>query len=207
MTRRTLAERLAWAEDNLDAICDAAADPMSRLVWLAIASDPIQFLAIAIELRNALTEGPGYETTVPIGFDASCSGAQHYSLLARHKHGAELTNLLPNKDEDGNEIVNCLYDTARQRGAVRIAKDHAEFDWAADGGVWSANGYHAKWWNDSVRVDRALFKMLGVTYFYGSQEGGQRLAVYDELFERDFAPEDIPKDAVTYLIRVAREAI
>jgi DNA-directed RNA polymerase len=117
MTRRPFDERAQWTDAHLDQIRAIARDPQSglrsypnpddpealRLGWLREAADPFQFVAHAIELANALDAGPDFITTLPISFDGSNSGAQHYSLLMRDPVGAKLTNLL-----DGNE-VNCLY--------------------------------------------------------------------------------------------------
>src|SRR5262249_9668388 len=94
---------------NMDRIQDIADDPLSglrlysdgpeqsaprKLGWLTEAADPIQFVAHCIELVAALKEGEGYETRLPLPFDATNSGAQHYSLLARAPDGARLTNLV-----------------------------------------------------------------------------------------------------------------
>jgi DNA-directed RNA polymerase len=209
ITRSPFPERLAWTENNLDAIRDVALDPMARLQWLRLASDPIQFVALAIELTNALDEGADYFATVPIGFDASCNGAQHYSLLARDLNGARLTNLVPN--DEGR--VECIYDAVRLRIAVQIACDDVMAIRGSAAGKWMdcvfdfPAGRHASWWNDAGHVDRAMLKMLVMTYFYGSKEGGQRLNIYEELFDRGLDPKAIPKNAVTYLIEAVERAI
>jgi DNA-directed RNA polymerase len=52
-----------------------------------------------------------------------------------------------------------------------------------------------------------MLKMLVMTYFYGSKEGGQRLNIYEELFDRGLDPKAIPKNAVTYLIEAVERAI
>jgi DNA-directed RNA polymerase, mitochondrial len=205
--RSLFPERIAWTEDNLDAIRDVALNPMGRLKWLGMASDSIQFVALAIELTSALAEGPDYIATVPIGFDASCSGAQHLSLLARDISGASLTNLVP------GDCVECIYDAVRKRVAVQIACDDVVALKASAAGKWFGRhafdfpaGRHASWWNRG-EVDRPLLKMLVMTYFYGSQEGGLRLNIYEELFDRNFIKENIPKDAVTYLIKAVEKAV
>jgi Autographiviridae RNA polymerase len=209
ITRSPVSKRLAWTAENLDGILDVARDPMARLLWLRLAADPVQFVAIAKELKNALDVGPDYVTTLPIGFDASCSGAQHYSLLARDAHGARLTNLAPVQPE----TVECIYEAVRKRIAVQIAKDDVAAIEAAATGRWMecgfdyADGRYASWWNERGHIDRSLLKILVMTYFYGSEEGGLRLSIYDELFDRDFAVEEIPKGAVNYLIHAMQKAI
>src|SRR5262249_51929496 len=108
MTLKPFDERVAWTERYMDRIRDIAANPWSGLdsyidkreqprwkhAWLNEAADPIQFVAHCIELVAALDEGEGYITHLPLPFDATNSGAQHYSLLARDRDGARLTNLI-----------------------------------------------------------------------------------------------------------------
>src|SRR5262249_24930989 len=61
--------------------------------WLEAAKDHFQLIAHARELVAAIDAGPDYITTLPLSFDASNSGAQHYAMLARDPDGARLTNL------------------------------------------------------------------------------------------------------------------
>ena len=208
MTRRTFDQRVAWTDEHLDAIRDVALCPMDRLPWLRLASDPIQFVALAIELTNALAEGATYISSLPIGFDASCNGAQHLSLLARDLNGANLTNLVPN--EAGK--VECIYDAVRRRVSVQVATDDVIAIQAANDGLWMISGdfpegRYASWWNKAAHIDRAMTKMLVMTHFYGSEEGGKRLNIYEELFDRGFAKEQISKGAVFYLIKAVEKAI
>jgi hypothetical protein len=164
--------RFWWTDDNLGRIVAAAENPMGHREWIGQAADPIQFLAIAIELKNA-NNNPDFITTLPIGFDASCSGAQHYSLLARDPAGAKLTNLVPSTEDN----VECLYESVRHHISRQIAT-------AAVAGL----EYDAmRWWREHIdQLDRPLFKGVLIPYFYGSEEGGLRLAIYDELFDREF---------------------
>jgi DNA-directed RNA polymerase len=98
ITRLSFEDRAQWTDDHLDRIRALADDPMSGLLhrapdrWLENADDPFQFLAHCIELTRAL-KSKRFKTTLPISFDASNSGAQHYSLLGRDAEGARLTNL------------------------------------------------------------------------------------------------------------------
>jgi DNA-directed RNA polymerase len=68
------------------------ADPES--IWWALPADdePYQFLAACAELVEALDKGPEFETKLPVVFDATCSGLQHYSGMLRSEEG-RLVNL------------------------------------------------------------------------------------------------------------------
>jgi DNA-directed RNA polymerase len=222
MTRSTFEKRLAWVDENLGAIFDAAENPMRRLQWLQMASDPIQFIATAIELKNALSEGPGYESGLPIPFDASCSAAQHYSLLARDPHGAGLTNLTPREEEDADEgdipssgLLPCVYEAVRTRLAIGIARDAGlpAFWWkqARKKDLFDITAPDGKTYRlqqtDAGPLDRPLLKILVMTFLYGSDEGGQRLQIYDELRDRGYKIDPEMKDPINYLVNATPKAI
>jgi DNA-directed RNA polymerase len=182
-------KRVAWTEDRIGVICDTARAPMSKLPWLRLAADPIQFVALAQELAGALEVGADkFIATVPIGFDASCSGLQHYSLLGRDLRGAQLTNLIPPDPDTPLDI----YTKIRHRLNRALVAGAAENELA-------------QW---CLRIaDRAMCKMLVMTYCYSSDEKGQRVQIYEELFDRGYQTEDIPKGAPQYLMKKTREAI
>jgi DNA-directed RNA polymerase, mitochondrial len=52
-------------------------------MWLEKTDHPFAFLAACIELAAAWDVGPEYETRLPILFDASSSGLQHYCAMMR----------------------------------------------------------------------------------------------------------------------------
>src|SRR5262249_47548670 len=146
MTLKPFSERIAWTERNMPRIRVIAANPWSgvlelyideqqqpdwlpkingpplKLAWLDGAADPIQFVAHCIELVAALDEGEGYITHLPLPFDATNSGAQHYSLLARDRDGARLTNLVY---EGG---VADLYTDVMERVENSFARDLDEVE-------------------------------------------------------------------------------
>src|SRR5262249_5231358 len=145
-------ERADWTKQNLERIRALARDPSSglqpypsptekhpeahKLGWLGQASDPFQFLAHAIELDRALKEGPGFVTTLPIAFDASNSGAQHYSLLIRDPLGARLTNLAP----DDPEKIEDLYLAVRRKTIVDLDEHLGDPTNYPHAMIWAARG-------------------------------------------------------------------
>jgi DNA-directed RNA polymerase len=166
-------ERVAWTERNLDKICEIAANPRSGLVWgtdgkhpwLSKASDPIRFVAHAIEMAAALAlERPeDFKTSLPIALDASNSGAQHYSMLARDRKGAELTNLIP------NDVPKDLYGEVLDINTKRLT---VLTDEGAD---------HARFWLTSGILDRKVFKTLTMTFLYGQGEAGHTKLLLEKL--------------------------
>lgn len=180
-------ERVAWTERNLDNIRAIAANPWASLVWredgksysvigrrsistvqhpwLSKAADPIRFVAHAIELAAALAfERPDdFKTSLPIALDASNSGAQHYSMLARDRKGAELTNLLANNARQ--DLYEEVLDIVRKRLTV-LTQEGAD---------------HAQFWLTSGIFDRKVFKALTMTFLYGQGEAGHEKLLLEKL--------------------------
>jgi DNA-dependent RNA polymerase len=171
--RQPFEERVAWTERNLDNIREIAAKPQSGLVWrmdgkhpwLSKAADPIRFVAHAIELAAALAlERPeDFKTSLPIALDASNSGAQHYSMLARDRKGAELTNLLAN--DAPKDLYGEVLDINTRRLTVLT-------DEGAD---------HARFWLTSGILDREVFKKLTMTFLYGQGGAGHEKLLLEKL--------------------------
>jgi DNA-directed RNA polymerase len=189
--RSTFDKRIAWVEEHLGEICDAARTPVKKFDWLSRAADPVQFYALAQELDRALKVGPGLITRMPIGFDATCSGLMQYALVALDPVGAEMTNLAPNGPDHIDDVYTRVLILLRAHTLAVAADDHPL----------------ARWWLEVGNVDRAICKQLVMTYCYSSEEDGQRMQVYDILFDRGFTAEQIPEGAPQYLVEKTREAI
>jgi DNA-dependent RNA polymerase len=214
MSRRPFEERVAWTEKNLDRIRQVAADPWSGVLlygegrvlteetvvthpllgpyakgrpWLAAAKDPYQFLAHAIELVAALKEGTGFVTTLPIPFDASNSGAQHYALLMRDRRLAELTNLVDSDEprdlysEFGDHVMRLF--SARQseieRGGAIGDSDQQEL-------------HHIRWCERQELHERKAQKGFAVAWIYGSGDRRQKAALGRRIRKEFRVPEFRP---------------
>lgn len=90
----SLAERINWTVEHLDAIMEVADDPIENRWWTE-ADQPWLFLAACYEVAGYLTHGSAFITHLPITVDGSCNGLQHYSAMLRDPVGGEATNLVP----------------------------------------------------------------------------------------------------------------
>ncbi|KAG8056393.1 hypothetical protein GUJ93_ZPchr0002g26150 [Zizania palustris] len=88
--------RIAFTENHLEDIFDSADRPLEGKRWWLGAEDPFQFLAVCMNLTEALrSRSP--ETMIshiPVHQDGSCNGLQHYAALGRDKLGAIAVNLV-----------------------------------------------------------------------------------------------------------------
>jgi DNA-directed RNA polymerase len=184
ISRLPFDERVEWTERNMDRIRAIAENPKVGLrwresaedykpgvkaitgSWLEEAADPFQFIAHCRELVAA-TNDPEFNTTLPLPLDASNSGAQHYSLLARDLAGAELTNLV------GTGEVRDLYEDIVRRINDHIAVMIDEGD--------EADRRRAMWWNAQDFINRKHIKALIVAAIYGQGDEKRREKIFEEL--------------------------
>jgi DNA-directed RNA polymerase len=98
--------RIEWTDANLDKLCDVGravlrgADP-ETLDWaLPKDKDRFQFFAACVELVQAIDEGPTFKTRLPVMYDGSCSGLQHYCAMTRDEIGGRYVNLVPQPEQE-----------------------------------------------------------------------------------------------------------
>ncbi|HHT8045542.1 TPA: DNA-directed RNA polymerase [Escherichia coli] len=103
----TFEERIKWVEDNHDNIMAAAKAPMDSIEWWGKLDSPFCFLAFCFEYAGVMHHGLSYSCSLPIAFDGSCSGIQHFSAMLSDHIGGHAVNLTPSgKVQDIYRIVS-----------------------------------------------------------------------------------------------------
>lgn len=103
----TFDERIKWVEDNHDNIMATAKAPMDSIEWWGKLDSPFCFLAFCFEYAGVMHHGLSYSCSLPIAFDGSCSGIQHFSAMLRDHIGGHAVNLTPSgKVQDIYRIVS-----------------------------------------------------------------------------------------------------
>tara|TARA_B110000093_G_scaffold182773_1_gene230362 strand:+ start:113 stop:2617 length:2505 start_codon:yes stop_codon:yes gene_type:complete len=87
-----MSERIQWVWDNEDMFVQIAANWQEDRRWID-ADSPFEFLRFCLEWRELNDHGVGYISHLPINFDATCSGLQHFSALLRDRKGGFNVNL------------------------------------------------------------------------------------------------------------------
>jgi DNA-directed RNA polymerase len=87
-----LQERVDWVEENEGMLCEIARDPKGDLRWTQ-ADEPFMALRGALEWAAFCDQGWGFESRMPVHFDATCSGLQHFSAILRDEVGGFHVNL------------------------------------------------------------------------------------------------------------------
>ena len=95
--KASLADREAFAIDNMANIVDSATNPLHGQRWWLKAEDPWQCLAACFELKAAfdMADPTKYVSHLPVHQDGTCNGLQHYAALGGDSWGARQVNLEP----------------------------------------------------------------------------------------------------------------
>lgn len=180
-------QRIKWVEDNHDNIMASAKDPINNTWWCDMDS-PFCFLAFCFEYEGVQKHGLSYVSSLPIAFDGSCSGIQHFSAMLRDEIGGKAVNLLPGKDvQDIYGIVSDKVNVALREAAINgtdnemitvTDKDSGEIIEKVKlgtkelAGQWLAYG-----------VNRSVTKRSVMTLAYGSKEFGFRQQVLEDTIQ------------------------
>jgi DNA-directed RNA polymerase len=190
--KQPTAQRIAWAEQNMEKIKQSAGNPLhldkSKRWWLK-AEKPFQFLALCTELSAALAspDPSSYLCGLPVHQDGSCNGLQHYAALGRDIEGAVNVNLFP------SDRPQDVYQAVCNRVIVTIEKDfHA------------GNAFAALLLG---KINRKLVKQTVMTSVYGVTNIGAREQIKNRLLERSDiewpeAPESMINQTAMYLAKI-----
>lgn len=105
-------ERLQWVEDNKEMILECARDPLGCTWWMGQDS-PFCFLAFCFEWAGVEEHGDNHVSALPVAFDGSCSGIQHFSAMLRDERGGKAVNLIPS--EKVQDIYRLVADEVNKR--------------------------------------------------------------------------------------------
>ncbi|WZX10827.1 T7 RNA polymerase [Salmonella phage DS_BP2] len=210
------AERIKFIDDNHERIMSVAADPIAD-TWWAEQNSPFCFLAFCFEYAGVQHHGMNYNCSLPLAFDGSCSGIQHFSAMLRDEVGGRAVNLLPSKEvqdiyrivaERVNEMMNTDVINGTDNTVETITnKDTGEITEKLKLGTKELAG---QWL--SYGVTRKVTKRSVMTLAYGSKEYGFR----DQVLEDTIQPAiddgkglmfTQPNQAAGYMAKLIWEAV
>lgn len=119
-------ERIKWVLDNEDNILQSAASPLTYTWWDEVAGDesPMCFLSFCFEFERLRVyqaghdgSAVGFKSGLPISFDGTCSGLQHFSMLLADEIGGKNVNLIP------DETVHDIYQVVADKVNVVLHQD------------------------------------------------------------------------------------
>jgi hypothetical protein len=157
-------DRESWVRDNDEMILACANDPVGVRTWTEC-SHPWRFLRACMEWQEYRSQGPDYQSRLPVLMDGTCNGLQHLSALRLSESGAKETNLLPNSHPQ--DIYRKIADDL----TILLKSDE------------QANGNElASEWLKNVKMDRGICKKAVMTTPYGVTREGIQLQLRKETF-------------------------
>ena len=106
LDKDTMQDRQIWVDNNHDLIKRVATEPIDNLPEWEAADEPWQFLAACEEYYACVITCTRQFTNLMVATDATCSGLQILSGLARDKSTAKLVNVVPSdRPQDAYKVV------------------------------------------------------------------------------------------------------
>lgn len=180
-------ERIKFIEDNHENIMASASDPLSNLWWTEQDS-PFCFLAFAFEYAGVVNHGMNYVSSLPLAFDGSCSGIQHFSAMLRDEVGGKAVNLLPSDTvQDIYGIVAGKVNEKLQQMVINGSTDEMQTVVNKETGevteklVLGEQRLATQWLE--YGVTRKVTKRSVMTLAYGSKEFGFRQQVLEDTIQ------------------------
>lgn len=183
-------DRRQWVLDNEQNILSSAADPLGYNWWMD-QDCPVQFLACCFEWANwkkheaAYGTPKGFVTGMPIAFDGTCSGLQHYSAALRDPVGGKAVNLIPaDKPSDIYGIVAAKVNEVLKVNAVKGTPDEDTTDRQGNPRIKYGTKTLAQTWLN-FGVTRKVTKRSVMTLAYGSKEYGFKEQLLSDIIGAD----------------------
>lgn len=180
----TFDKRINWIEDNEELILECAKSPLDCL-WWSEQDSPYCFLAFCFEYAAVKQYGLKYVSSLPIAFDGSCSGIQHFSAMLRDRKGGKAVNLVPSDEvQDIYNLVAIEVNKVLEEDAVNGTEPFLETIRDKKEGLIDIQRLGtkrlAKQWLE-YGVNRKVTKRSVMTLAYGSKEYGFRDQVMEDV--------------------------
>lgn len=174
-------EQLKWIEDHESIILSIAKEPLGdNMGFWTECDSPFQFLAWCfayeemLEYKRQNNGTKGWRCGIPIAFDGTCSGLQHYSAALRDELGGAAVNLRPaEKPQDIYALVADKVNEYLKADAEHGDGDEYRPSKREDGATYLHYGTKslARQWL-AYGVDRKVTKRCVMTLVYGSKQYG-----------------------------------
>ena len=176
-TKDTIDERLEWTLENLNLIKRIAEDPIGNLSEWEKADEPWTFLGACDEYYHCVIKRDRNFTNLPVAVDATASGLQILSGLARDESTAKLVNVFPS--ERPQDAYKVIADKAKPHVPVHLQS----------------------------YMDRKVTKRTVMTVPYNSKPFSNRGYIREAFFEKNVEIEKEDLTAVVKAVRGAMDII
>lgn len=211
LDKAPIQKRLEWVYSNGDLIQRIAKDPLNCLEWTTTDS-PWEFLAFCFEWSDYLEKGSSYESHLPVAFDGSCSGIQHFSAMLRDEVGGKAVNLIPdNEVHDIYGIVAAKVNETLKKDAEGGTEDTIETS-ASNGEEYLKKGTKslAQEWL-KFGVTRSVTKRCVMTLPYGAKKFGFKDQILEDTVypavQHNILSFSSPSQSATYMAGLIWDAV
>lgn len=212
-----------WIDENTDKILLTAEDYLASN-WWEQADEPLQFLAFCYEYADCLKymkehNGSiiGYKCSIPIAFDGTCSGLQHYSAMLLDPVGGNAVNLT-----SGHEKPEDIYQQVAD-GVLKLVQEDA-VNGTPDEYKRIKNKYKGKGEPEEIDVTvkgtktlaqawlaygitRKVCKRPVMTLAYGSGEYGFSEQLFEDIARHSEHFKGIARPASKYLAKLIAQVV
>lgn len=170
LDKKPFEDRIAWVYENAEMIVNIAENPLEDLRWCE-ADSPWEFLAFCFEWNDYLKTGESYVSHLPVAFDGSCSGLQHFSAMLRDEVGGEAVNLVP--DDKVHDIYNIVAEKVKELLKRDLSEGTIDEMVTGEDGAYLKKGTKsmAREWLD-LGITRKVTKRPTMTLCYGASKFG-----------------------------------
>nr|WP_320145684.1 DNA-directed RNA polymerase [uncultured Anaeromusa sp.] len=183
-------DRIKWVQEHEEQILASAEDPIGCRFWETDSFECFQFLAFCFEWQRfvnyKLANGSavGFVSNLPIAFDGSCSGLQHYSAILRDTVGAKAVNLVPSRKPNDiyrevSDLVNEELEKHAQQGSLDTL---AFYDDRPEPVARLGTQTMAQIWLN-YGVNRKVTKRSVMTLAYGSRQYGFKEQIIEDTIQ------------------------
>lgn len=208
-------EQQKWVADNKMLILSVANDPLGndKAFWTDC-DCPFQFLSWCLEYKKlndykAEHGGSciGWKCGVPVAFDGTCSGLQHFSALLRDNIGGREVNLIPgDKPRDIYQVVADKVNVMLKDDAMNGTPDKPMTGEFGNYTKYGTKSMAQEWLN--FGVNRKVTKRSVMTLAYGSKEYGFKEQLIEDIIEPNIKQFTINKHAIaTYMAKLIWKAV
>jgi DNA-directed RNA polymerase len=160
VSKRGFGDRIDWVLEHREEILKVAEDWKTHRWWLK-ADKPFQFLAACLDWAGYEAQGAAWVSHLPVAFDGSNSGLQHYSAALRSRLDGSQVNLTVG--EAPSDIYQAVADYVKRE----VEKDAGEDPMAA---LWLDYG-----------ITRKVVKRAVMTFAYSSEQYGFKMQLMSDL--------------------------
>lgn len=181
-------DQIQWTKDNEEAILSVANDPLGKDKGFWANSDcPIEFLGWCFEYKDMLDYKDkhndsviGWSCGIPVAFDGTCSGLQHFSAALRDEIGGRSVNLIPgDKPRDiYGEVAEKVNVVLRENALNGTSDAYITNKFGEKTMKWGTKTLAQQWL--AFGVNRKVTKRCVMTLAYGAKQFGFKEQILED---------------------------